>query len=496
LENHLLSKSTFQRGIQCEKSLYLYKNFIHLRDPISAEQKAVFNRGNKVGLLAQQLFPGGIDVSKLENKKENNRYSQMVEKTKELISRGVNIIYEAAFQHEQVLIILDILVKKDNKWYAYEVKSSTRITQTYLTDISLQYWVISKTGLKLNDTNLVIINNKYKRKEKLDLNELFTIRSVQKEVINNIDTIEQHVYRLKNTAVSAQIPNTTIGEHCFVPYNCDFKNTCWKNIPKNSVFEISGVPKSALFELYNAGYRTIESIPPKNNLNKNTNIHIQAIKSRKKIINKLAIQEFISKIKYPVSFLDFEVFMPAIPIFKNTSPYEHIPFQYSLHVKNNKDSITEHRDFLSEQGIDPRKTFLESLLTQLPKTGTVLVYDTLMEIKILNSLKDLFPEYTNVVNNIISRIVDLMKPFSEKNYYQAEMHNSFSIKNVVQALAPSLNHNDLSIPNGSIAMTSFENLQTETDMLKILETRDNLLEYCKMDTLAMVKIFEELEKLA
>ena len=58
-----LSKSTFIRGLQCEKSLYLYKHFFNLKDPVPAAQKAIFDQGTKIGLLAQQLFPRGVDAS-------------------------------------------------------------------------------------------------------------------------------------------------------------------------------------------------------------------------------------------------------------------------------------------------------------------------------------------------------------------------------------------------------------------------------------------------
>jgi len=106
LEKHSLSKSTFLRGLQCAKSLYLYKNFIQLRDTPSAEKMAIFSRGNNVGVLAQELFPGGTDAT--PPKRSDNMAA--IERTKALIESGVEIIYEAAFQHEQVLAILDVLV--------------------------------------------------------------------------------------------------------------------------------------------------------------------------------------------------------------------------------------------------------------------------------------------------------------------------------------------------------------------------------------------------
>ena len=501
MEKHILSKSTFLRGLQCSKSLYLYKNFIQLRDSISPEQKAVFNRGNSVGLLAQKLFPDGTDATPI--KRSDNLAA--VAHTKQLIDNGVEVIYEAAFQHRQVLVILDVLVKNtprtfpnkttwDNEWYAYEVKSSTKISHTYLLDASLQYWVITNSGLTLADISLITINNQYIRKGDLKLDELFNITSVKNDVLRNQSMIEDNIIISKQVAASAKMPDIKIGEHCFSPYNCDFMGTCWKNVPKNSVFEITGTQKTEQFNLYNAGYKTISDIPEKNALDKNANIHIQSFKKGEAKIDISAINKFVSKAVYPLFFMDFETFMPAVPIYNNTKPYQHIPFQYSLHYKKDRDAAMEHFYFLAEQGEDPRKLFLENLLKHTENTGTILVYDALMERNILNGLKKDFPDFASEIDLRLKRFIDLMQPFQDKSYYHPAMKNSYSIKNLLHALVPDLSYTDLKISNGSIAMVAFERLQKETDMFKILETRENLLEYCKLDTLAMVKVFEVLEK--
>ncbi|MBL4625252.1 MAG: DUF2779 domain-containing protein, partial [Flavobacteriales bacterium] len=104
MEKHLLSKSTFIRGLQCFKSLYLYKNYYHLKDPVSKELQAVFNRGHQVGGVAQKLFPGGVDCTPVKRFK----YHESIEKTQQLINSGQDVIYEATFQVERILIMMDI----------------------------------------------------------------------------------------------------------------------------------------------------------------------------------------------------------------------------------------------------------------------------------------------------------------------------------------------------------------------------------------------------
>ena len=348
----------------------------------------------------------------------------------------------------------------------------------------------------MSDISIVTINNQYVRQGALNVHELFAKTSVLKDALRNQPLIEEKIQLSKLVSADARMPEIAIGEHCFSPYSCDFMGNCWKHVPKNSVFEITGVPKAELFSLYHSGFKTINDVPEINTLNKNANIHIQAVKQGEAQVDKAAVKSFLQKISYPLFFMDFETFMPAVPIFNNTKPYQHIPFQYSLHYKKEKEAPAEHVDFLAEQGTDPRKAFIESLLKHTESLGTILVFDTLMERNVLNGLKKDFPEYSQEIDSRLSRIVDLMLPFQERSYYHPAMKNSHSIKNILHALIPELNYSDLKISSGSIAMIAFEQLQTETDIFKIIQTREELTEYCKLDTFAMVKIFEILEKQA
>ena len=178
MQKHILSKSTFIRGIQCEKSLYLNKHAKNLRDPLTPEQEAIFSQGTNVGELAQGLFPGGVDCSP----ESYYNFQESVEKTHQEINKGTKVIYEAAFQFNGVLAALDILVKEDDGWHAYEVKSSTKVSETYEMDATIQYYAISNSGIELKDISIVYINNQYTKDGPLDIHELFTIESVNDRV--------------------------------------------------------------------------------------------------------------------------------------------------------------------------------------------------------------------------------------------------------------------------------------------------------------------------
>ena len=157
MQKHVLSKSTFIRGVQCEKSLYLNKHARNLRDEISPEQMAVFSQGTNVGELAQGLFPGGVDCTP----QSYYNFQESVERTLAEIAKGTKVIYEAAFQFNGVLAALDILVLEDDGWHAYEVKSSTKVSETYEMDATIQYYAITNSGIDLKDISIVHINNQY-----------------------------------------------------------------------------------------------------------------------------------------------------------------------------------------------------------------------------------------------------------------------------------------------------------------------------------------------
>ncbi len=472
------------RGLQCHKSLYLYKNFIKLRDALSEEQKALFSRGSDIGLLARQLFPSGTDATP----PGRMNLAAHAQHTGELLAAGTETIYEAAFIHNDVLAIIDILAKREGKWYGYEVKSATKVSSTYIMDASIQYYVIGGAGIALQDISIVNINNQYIRKGALEPQKLFAINSVKEEAEKNREMIEKKIEELKGVLAGAGVPQVEIGEQCFYPYNCDFMGHCWKGIPEDSIFEMGGMNRKKQFELYHQGIKSIYDLPaPDKELERTIN-------GEKVYIQGKELEAFVSSLRYPLLCLDFETYMPAVPVYQDTKAYQHIPFQYSLHSLQKPGERPVHLQFLAEAGADPRKEFLTNLLRDTEGEGDILVYNAVFERSVMNTLKKEFPEHGTAVDQRIARIKDLMKPFEEKMYYHPRMKGSYSIKNVLPALVPELSYNQLNIGSGRFAMAAFERLQTESDMFKIQETREALLSYCKMDTFAMVKLLEALEQ--
>jgi len=487
-----LSKSSFIRGLQCEKSLYLYKHHYKLKDPTPSSLQAVFDQGTSIGLLAQELFPYGVDASP-----ENHiKMVESVGKTLDFISQGQTIIYEATFLYDDVLAALDILVNDEDGWKAYEVKSSTKVSDTYVKDAAIQYYTIKNSGLDLKDISIVYINNQYVKNGEIDINELFMIESVYDQVLDFLPRIPNEVRRLKDVIESPDIPPVDIGPHCSDPYDCDFKGTCWKHIPEYSVFDISRLNKDKKFDLYKQGIISLNQIDlGQTDLNPNQVLQVQSELSGSVHIDLNEIRNFTNGLNYPLYFLDFETIGPAIPIYNGSRPYEQLVFQYSLHIRETPTSEIEHREYLADPTEDPRVGFIEQLIQDCGSNGDILVYNIGFERGKINGLIEAFPQYILELSRIVGRLKDLMTPFQQKWYYTPEMKGSYSIKSVLPALIPELSYNDLEIKDGGTASNTFLSIVNGTFQGDLQVARKQLLEYCKLDTYAMVKILEKLTQI-
>ncbi len=235
MEKHLLSKSTFIRGVQCLKSLYLNKKRPFLRDKLPKERLLVFRRGHEIGELAHQLFPGGVNMSP----GHPSAYRKAVINTAAKIQEGTPVIYEAGFQHDQVLIFLDILVLKPDGWHAYEVKSSRSVSETYLMDAALQYYVIRGSGLNIQSISIIHIDEEYTREEAIDPHRLFTTVNVTDEALSRQEFVRKQIPLEKEALALPHSPKIEVGPHCREPYDCDFIGHCWKKIPKPDARPIS-----------------------------------------------------------------------------------------------------------------------------------------------------------------------------------------------------------------------------------------------------------------
>ena len=482
-----LSKSQYIRGLQCHKSLWLLKNRPELRAAPDASLQARFDAGTDVGLLAQQLFPGGTALE------YSSGVAQNISMTQELIASGSQTIYEATFRYDNVLAMVDILHRGKSGWELYEVKSSTETKDIFIKDTGIQYYVSAGAGINITRVFLVHLNNGYTRIGELDLHQLFTLDDITEQTEHRQPDIPQQLAGMRRTLEGSE-PGIDIGPYCSDPYECDFRSYCWKHIPGCSIFDIANLHTKRKFALYFGGALHMGDIPPDFSLSDAMQIQVEAELTGRDFINIPKIREFLAPVAEPVGFLDFETFMEPVPSFDYQRPYQQIPFQYSLHIL--ADKTLTHHEFLGEPGRDPRRPFIEKLLADARPCRTILVYNQAFEIARLQETASSFPEFGADIEALITRIVDLMSPFRNRDYYVKAMCGSHSIKSVLPALVPELSYDTLAIADGETAMLCYARLAAITDAAAKENIRHDLLEYCRLDTFAMVRIWEKLVSLA
>ncbi len=485
-----LSKSKYCSGIQCSKILWLDKYKREYREDINNE--SVFENGTNVGEIAKSLFGEYIDI------KFNENLNKMIEDTNKALENNKCVITEASFVFDNNFCSVDILVKNGEELEIYEVKSSTHVSDVYMEDISYQYHILKSLNLNVKKASLVYINSNYVRHGDLELDKLFIIEDLTDYVTKNEVNVINNILSINEYMTQKDEPFKDIDMYCFQPYLCPYFKYCGKKLGEMNVFNIRGMQIGTKIKLYKKGiYKYEDLINEKLNEKYSEQIDFE-INNKKDKINIKNIKNFLSTLYYPLYFLDFETFQQSIPKYDNISPYEQIPFQYSLHYIESENSELKHTEYLAEPDIDPRYSLACSLVNDIPKDVCVLAYNMKFEKMVIKKLAKLYPDLREHLLNIYDNIHDLMIPFVNRDYYTKDMHGSYSIKYVLPALFPndpSLDYHNLEmVHNGSEASNTYANLG-KYSLEEQEKIRKNMLKYCELDTYAMVKIWQKIKQL-
>lgn len=479
-----LSKSQFTRGLQCHKALWLYKNRPELRQEPDAATEALFEIGYEVGGLAQQLFPGGTLIEF-----DREKFEEKIEETQAAIDGGEETIYEATFRYDDVLVMVDILHKGTRGWELYEVKSSTAVKEYHIPDAAVQYYVLQGAGLKIARAAIVHLNREYVRQGDIKARKLFTISEVTDKLEDLKDFIRAELKKQRKM-LEKGMPDIDIGPQCSDPFDCDFSGHCWEHIPDDSVFGLRerGVDK---FALYRQGIVKQKDIPL-DILNAKQRFQVESTLKKRDKLDKEKVQAFLDSLWYPLCYLDFETFRSPVPKFDFSRPYDQIPFQYAVYLQTRPGEAPKHNEFLAEPGEDPREELLNSLLAVIPKGACIVAYNASFEIGRLRELGEQYTRHRARINAMIDSFVDLMQPFKNRHLYRWQVKGSYSLKQVLPALVPSLTYEGMEISDGGMAEQAFLQMNATTDAAVRKRLRKALLAYCKQDTLGMVKIVEKM----
>ena len=474
-----LSKSDYVLGLQCPGHLWLKRHHPEKIPPDTPGLQRRFDQGKIIGQYAKKLFPQGIDIP--EDDIEN------LDKTKKLLSKG-KILFEAGIGIDNVYARADILMPVGKEWDIIEVKSSSTLKKKHSWDLSFQRYVYEKSGLKIRKCFLMHLNNEYVRKGEIDVNELFKKEDLTKEVDKLMAEVPKNIKFLMEIIDSPTFPNTAEKNYCTLPKECTVKDECWNFLPEHHVFHLYSGRKNR--ELFEEGIHHLADVPEERLSNNQQKIQLKCAKTGKVHIDKAKIKEFLAKLEKVQCHLDFETCSFAVPEFNGIRPHQRLTFQFSLHVVPGK-----HFEYLYDGKDDPRPGFLAALKKMLPLKGSVVVYSQGFEGSVLQELAKDFPAYKEWVDSVLLRMVDLRVPFSNFWYYNPIQKGSASIKKVLPAITGK-DYSGLEIQDGECASLAYLDLNfgslNASEKAKI---RKDLLDYCCLDTEAMVWMVGRMKEL-
>ncbi|MBQ0065834.1 MAG: DUF2779 domain-containing protein, partial [Firmicutes bacterium] len=350
------------------------------------------------------------------------------------------------------------------------------------------------------ENEIIYINKDYIRQEELNIKELLSSSDRLFNKRNNIGkTIEEYINKLEfdleenieatKAILEGEEPQMLRSKLCTASRRCSYYDTCFddSNLEDDSVLFLT-TSRSKL-EAFHNGVEKIADL----DLDQLDGFQLQYAQYKASqctyFADKLAIGQWLTNIKYPISYLDFEWDTFAIPPYKNMKPFDVLCFQYSLHIER-EDGTLEHTDFFDVE--DCREGFIQSIIQNVPKEGTVLVYNMEGAEKLrLLQLAEQFPQYEKELKQICERMVDLSKPFELGIYYHNKMRGHYSLKSVLPVFTSEYSYADLTVKDGLKAVHAYRNFALVSEEEKV-SIREDIREYCKMDTFAEYIVYHGL----
>lgn len=493
-----LSKSKYVAGCQCPKILWMNQHRPDQFDP-GVQNQAILTTGDNVGDLAMGYFGPFVEIPY-----QRGAYEAMARTTQELIQQRTPVICEATFFQDGCFCMVDILrVEPDGRVHLVEVKSSTHVKPYHLLDAAFQLWLLEKIGLTIGSVSLMHLNADYVREGALNLQELFTIEDITEQAHELAQQVPDAVRDFTNLCADPTEPVVPIGPQCDDPFTCGYKGWCWRDVPTPNVHDLASMRATKAWDLHERGIVTFEDLASAEGTfalkltERQQNQVRAALGTQEAVIKPDEVRAFLSTIRYPLYFLDFETIMPAVPPYSGLRPYQQLVTQYSLHWQDEPGGALHHTEFLADPGEDPRRATAERLVADIPVDACVLAYNMSFEKSRIRELADTFPDLREHLMAIHDNVVDLMIPFQQGSVYLPAMGGSYSIKYVLPALFPNdpeLDYSQLEgVHNGGEAMDAYERLANLPPEERA-SVAESLLRYCELDTYAMVKILERLRE--
>ena len=488
-----LSKTRFQSGLLCHRRLWLESYRRELADPPGVAARLRMAGGHEIGELARGYWPGGELVTVAPA-----RHARAVVVTDQLLKDpAIPAVFEAAFEHDDIRVRADAVVRNGAGFDLVEVKSAGRVRPEHITDVAVQLHVIEAAGLDVKRAFLMHLRREYVWHGGLhDPARLFELTDVTGDARAFADGIDAVLPAMKRAVAADDEPDIAIGRHCRRPYRCPFHSHCWAGAPAHPPSELPRAGEALLAGLAADGVESIDAIVPDTyELTMAQESVRRAVTTGRPQVKRRALSRALAAIAAPVTHLDFETLASPLPLYAGTSPHEVIPFQWSAHIEDAEGGVSHHEFLWTEPG-DPRPAFLESLAAVLPASGSIVVY-TGYEEQRLRDLARAFPaEAQPVLETFRERVVDL-HAIVRDHVYHPRFHGSFSLKRVAPALLGKSPYEDLTLTGGADAAAIYRRMvakdcpATERDRID-----GSLRRYCEADTRVLVELRAALHDLA
>ena len=472
-------------GQRCLKLFWLRRYRPDLAAAPDKQTLHLFETGRIVGEIARKLFPEGIMIGV-------GSFQKLVVDTETALKMKSPYYYEAAFESEGMRCRTDILCSKNNTLNIKEVKMCSKVKDENIKDVAFQAYCIERAGHEVDRLSLVHVNNGYIRQDKIKPEGLLVEEDITAEVKVEIPNVPGKLKNLISMLESPEPPKIIIGPQCIAPGKCPYFDLCHAEIIKDSIYYLPNGTRK-IPELVGAGIIKLSDVPITADLTSRQAAAVKSAILRTPVVNVAEIQQFLQQLTNPIYYLDFETIAPSIPAFDGASPYEKIPFQYSLHVQAHEDKL-QHFEFLPENSADPRQSLLMALLDRLGNRGSIICWNMAFEKSVLKNLGCHYSQYQERIQSLQDRFVDLMVPFKSGLYVDYRFCGSSSLKKVLPILCPELAYDDLQIQHGDDASLVYqkfiEGAMSESEWIKL---RPHMLAYCGLDTYGMVEIFNVLK---
>jgi len=479
-----ISKEIFLNTLACPSLGWLLRSEDDIAqlsyESLSLGEQFRMEQGIEIGRRARGLYPDGYLISR-------RNLTTTAEETEALMRKSdTSVIFEATFLVDDYAAKADILIKEGKGWHLIEVKSDTNDKPELLDDLAYTLMVISRVGYKISKASLLLISKDYRLG--MEDRELFVevdhtpdglLRSIQFDTFWDL---------AKEQTAAASMPEPELLLEC---KKCQLLFDCMAKDIENHILEIPRLSQKKFDGLKELGIVRIEDIPPTFELTSNqARVRNCVVTGEPWISEELGIA--LDVIKYPAFYLDFETVQTAIPLYPDIAPYTQIPTQYSIHKCEDVGKVIKHQDFICDHRKDSRRELAENLIRDLENEGSIISYSG-FEKTTINNLANLYSDHSDRLNALADRIIDLQDVIRQ-NFYHPVFHGSISIKVTLPVLVPEMSYDDLAISEGDSASAAFAYLALGkyTGETEVETVKRNLLQYCKQDTLAMVKLHEKL----